>query len=101
MKLRWAYAALLSLALTANAAAPAAQVQTLPDFAAIVEANKGAVVNITASSAAKPAAAPELPEEFRNSPFGEFFRRYGVPQPTGASSKARCSAPTKRRTSPL
>ena len=72
MKLRWAYAALLSLALTANAAAPAAQVQTLPDFAAIVEANKGAVVNITASSAAKPAAAPELPEE---------FRRYGVPQP--------------------
>jgi serine protease Do len=92
MKARLAYAALLALALVGtgagltqlpqvNAAAPAAQVQTLPDFAAIVDANKGAVVNITASSAAKPAATPELPEEFRNSPFGEFFRRYGVPQP--------------------
>ncbi len=50
-------------------AAPAA-VQTLPDFAAIAEANKGAVVNITASSAPKPgASAPEglenLPEELR------------------------------------
>jgi serine protease Do len=56
-------------------------VQTLPDFAAIVEANKGAVVNISTSSAAKPTAAPQLPEEFRNSPFGEFFRRFQIPQP--------------------
>ncbi|HWM42899.1 MAG TPA: Do family serine endopeptidase, partial [Burkholderiales bacterium] len=63
---------------TSHAAIPApAAVQTLPDFAAIVEANKAAVVNITASSAAKPtAAAPELPEEFRNGPYGEFFRRF-------------------------
>ena len=60
--------------------APAA-VQTLPDFAAIVDANKAAVVNITASSAAKPtAAAPELPEEFRNGPYGEFFRRFQIPE---------------------
>ncbi len=73
MKLRWAYAALLSLALTANAAAPVAQVQTLPDFAAIVEANKGAVVNITASAARNPASAsPEIPEEL--------LRRFGIPQ---------------------
>ena len=73
MKLRWAYAALLSLALTANAAAPAAQVQTLPNFAAIVEANKGAVVNITASAARNPASAsPEIPEEL--------LRRFGIPQ---------------------
>ena len=41
-----------------------------PDFAAIAEANKGAVVNITSSSAPKPgASAPEglenLPEELR------------------------------------
>jgi serine protease Do len=64
------------------AAQPASQasVQTLPDFAAIVEANKDAVVNISTSSAAK-APAPELPEEFRNSPFGEFFRRFQIPQP--------------------
>ena len=65
-----------------HAAIPApAAVQTLPDFAAIVEANKAAVVNITASTEAKPAAAaPELPEEFRNSPYGEFFRRFQIPE---------------------
>jgi serine protease Do len=38
-------------------------------------------VNISTSSAAKPTAAPQLPEEFRNSPFGEFFRRFQIPQP--------------------
>ena len=93
MKARMVYAAMLALALVGtsvvvsqlpqvNAAIPEKATQTLPDFAAIVEANKGAVVNITATSAAKPtAAAPELPEEFRNSPFGEFFRRFQVPQP--------------------
>ncbi|HWV92269.1 MAG TPA: peptidase, partial [Burkholderiales bacterium] len=45
----------------ARAASPAAAaVQTLPDFAAIAEANKAAVVNITSSAAAKPGAnAPE------------------------------------------
>jgi serine protease Do len=58
-------------AASAAAAPPAAAaVQTLPDFAAIAEANKGAVVNITSSSAPKPgASAPEglenLPEELR------------------------------------
>ena len=97
MKAKVAYVAVLALAVvaasagvsqlkfphaSAQTAAVQSSVQTLPDFAAIVEANKGAVVNITASSAAKPAAAaPELPEEFRNSPFGEFFRRYQGPQP--------------------
>src|SRR5688572_14299525 len=61
-----------------------AAVQTLPDFAAIVERNKAAVVNITSSVNAKPGAraeVPELPEEFRNGPFGEFFRRFQTPQP--------------------
>jgi hypothetical protein len=53
MQVKWAYAALLALALTAgNAAVPAAQVQTLPDFAAIVEANKAAVVNIMSAASA-------------------------------------------------
>jgi serine protease Do len=58
-------------AASATAAPPAAAaVQTLPDFAAIAEANKGAVVNITSSSAPKPGASvPEglenLPEELR------------------------------------
>ena len=99
MKARMVFAVLFALAVAgtslglehvslqvshANAAAtgatqPAA-VLALPDFPAIVEANKGAVVNITASSDAKAVAAPELPEEFQNSPFGEFFRRFQVPQ---------------------
>src|SRR5688572_33351277 len=56
-------------AATAATAAPAS-VQTLPDFAAIAEANKGAVVNITSTATPKAGAgAPEglenLPEEFR------------------------------------
>ena len=45
----------------AIAAAPAA-VQTLPDFAAIAEANKGAVVNITASAVSE---NPEVPDALR------------------------------------
>src|SRR5262245_48820183 len=97
MKAKVVYVAVLALAVvgasaglsqlkfppaSAQTAAVQPSVQTLPDFAAILEANRGAVVNITASSAAKPtAAAPELPEEFRNSPFGEFFRRFQTPQP--------------------
>jgi serine protease Do len=56
-------------------------VQTLPDFAAIVEANKAAVVNITASATPKPAARQEIPEQFQGTPFEEFFRRFQVPQP--------------------
>jgi serine protease Do len=57
-------------------------VQTLPDFAAIAEANKGAVVNITALAGQKPAAAaPRVPEELEGTPFGEFFRRFQIPQP--------------------
>ena len=98
MKARMLYASALVLALVGagagvsqlpdvKAAASAAavqtqaQTQTLPDFAAIVEANKGAVVNITASASRKPAAAPQIPDELEGTPFGEFFRRFGVPQP--------------------
>ena len=49
----------------------------LPDIATLVEQYGPAVVNIKVSSVAK--AAAELPEELKNSPFGEFFRRFGVP----------------------
>jgi serine protease Do len=90
MKARLAYVALLALAVVGtsigvseiphvSAATQTAQTQTLPDFAAIAEANKGAVVNITASSAARPAATPRIPPELEGSPFGEFFRRFGAP----------------------
>jgi serine protease Do len=60
----------------AQSTAAQSAVQTLPDFAAIVDANKAAVVNITAASAAKPSAEAQVPEEFRGTPFGEFFRRF-------------------------
>ncbi len=60
----------------------------LPDIATLVEQNGPAVVNIKVTSTAK-AAAIELPDELKNSPFGEFFRRFGVPgQPSqGAPSR--------------
>ena len=66
-------------------ASQSAAVQTLPDFAALAEANKGAVVNITALAGPQPAAAapnaPRMPEEFAGTPFGEYFRRFQPPQP--------------------
>jgi len=65
----------------ASSPATAVQTQTLPDFAAIAEANKGAVVNITVTERAKPSAQPQVPEELQGTPFGEFFRRYGTPGP--------------------
>ncbi|HEX5128645.1 MAG TPA: DegQ family serine endoprotease [Usitatibacter sp.] len=63
----------------AQAGTGTAQVQTLPDFAAIAEANKGAVVNITAVALPKPTAAPQIPPELEGTPFGEFFRHFGAP----------------------
>ena len=59
----------------------------LPDIATLVEQYGPAVVNIKVSSAAK--AVADLPDELKNSPFGEFFRRFGVPgqQSPGAPSR--------------
>ena len=51
----------------ATAAPAAAATQTLPDFAAIAEANKGAVVNISTSAAPKPGAG-EMPEGLEDLP---------------------------------
>jgi serine protease Do len=77
MKAKMVYVAVLALAVVGiqvpQVNAQSAAVQTLPDFAAIVEANKGAVVNIATSSAARPGSTPQLPDEF--------FRRFQIPQP--------------------
>jgi serine protease Do len=91
MKARVVYVALLAIALVGTSlgvaqisqgnAAPAGSApvatQTLPDFAAIAEANKGAVVNITSSQAARAASPtpniPNIPEEL--------LRRFQIPQP--------------------
>jgi serine protease Do len=97
MKAKLAFAGLLSAALAAggywvgaiqvppsHAATPqavapqavqGAAVQTLPDFTAIVEANKTAVVNITATGKAEAAANP-LEGLDEDSPLYEFFRRF-------------------------
>ena len=56
-------------------AAAAAQ----PDFASIVQANGGAVVNIRASSA--PKSPSRGPGPRGHDPFFEFFRHFQIPEP--------------------
>ena len=56
----------------------------LPDFSAVVEANKAAVVNITATQSARRTAGragPGLPEGLQDHPLFEFFRRFEMPMP--------------------
>ena len=60
-------------------ATPAA-VQTLPDFSSIVEANRGAVVNITVTENEKTSAQTPFPD-FGNDPFSQFFRHFQIPAP--------------------
>ena len=73
----------------AHAGTPAAQqapratpaaVQTLPDFSSIVEANRGAVVNITVTENQKTSAQTPFPD-FGNDPFSQFFRHFQIPAP--------------------
>jgi serine protease Do len=67
-----------------GAQAAGAPVQSLPDFAAIAEANKGAVVNIRATvSAPKPQAFggrgnDQGDDEQDDNPLNEFLRRFGM-----------------------
>jgi serine protease Do len=68
-----------------------APVQPLPDFAAIVDANKAAVVNITATTLKASAQGDEeegAPQQFQspfgggpNDPFEQFFRHFQGPTP--------------------
>ena len=69
---RSSYFAVPTLAAEAQAAEPA---RSLPDFASIVESNKGAVVNITALLVQEEEGATP------NDPLFEFFRRFQIPQP--------------------
>jgi serine protease Do len=74
---------------TGSTAAPAAQSQTvpttpvtpstvtsLPDFSPLVEKSGPAVVNVSVVQQAQPTAGAG-PED----PFGDFFRRFGIPSP--------------------
>ena len=63
------------------AAQPARQI--LPDFAAIVEANGKAVVNITATKSAQVAARSPSGGMDESNPLYEFFRRHNIPLPQG------------------
>ncbi|MBU1237657.1 MAG: DegQ family serine endoprotease [Gammaproteobacteria bacterium] len=54
----------------------------LPDFSAIVESQGPAVVNISTSGTTR-TAAMEFPGFDPDGPFGEFFKRFGVPGPNG------------------
>ena len=56
------------------------QVQTLPDFAAIVEANKDAVVNIISMRKLAQSAASPFPG-LEEGPLSEFFRGFQLPMP--------------------
>jgi serine protease Do len=68
----------------ASAAAPAAPAMlSVPDFASIVEANKGAVVNITATRNAPAPMAGAGDEDDENNPLFEFFRRFQGQGPQG------------------
>jgi len=65
----------------AAAAAAAAPVQAMPDFSAIVEANKSSVVNITVSATEKTAAVSPFPDAGGDDPFSQFFRHFQIPAP--------------------
>ncbi|HTY02292.1 MAG TPA: DegQ family serine endoprotease [Rhodocyclaceae bacterium] len=57
--------------------APAATV-SLPDFSTIAAQEGPAVVNISVSGTSK-AGIAEMPDFDPNGPFGEFFKRFGIP----------------------
>jgi serine protease Do len=59
----------------------------LPDFSEIAATQGRAVVNISVSGTVK-TSAPGLPEFDMNSPFGEFFRRFGIPNPNGPHGRS-------------
>ena len=66
--------------------AQGAPTQTLPDFAAIVEANKGAVVNITSTMRRTAMQQQQNPfsqgdDDDEDNPFNQFFRRFQQPMP--------------------
>jgi serine protease Do len=69
---------MLLLSLAVAAATPATPVRPLPDFAALVDANGPAVVNISTTQAIKRPVVPgaEMPEAPDGGPFNDFLHRY-------------------------
>ncbi|MEZ5474541.1 MAG: DegQ family serine endoprotease [Steroidobacteraceae bacterium] len=59
-------------------AAPSVTAQALPDFAGLVERYGPAVVNVQVVEKRRTVQIPGMDED---NPFGEFFRRFGMPMP--------------------
>ena len=77
-----------SASLAPVAASTGVASRPLTDIATLVEQNGPAVVNIKVSQMAK-TPVQALPEELKNSPFGEFFRRFAPQGPQGPGTLAR------------
>ena len=64
-------------------AAPGSTARALPDFAGLVERYGRAVVNVQVVEKRQTVQMPGMDED---GPFGEFFRRFGMPMPRGENS---------------
>ena len=62
-------------------AAPAPTLVKLPNFTSIVDANRGAVVNITVTENEPTSMQSPFPDFGGNDPFSQFFRQFQVPVP--------------------
>ncbi|HUJ86974.1 MAG TPA: DegQ family serine endoprotease [Burkholderiales bacterium] len=62
------------------AQAPAPAMVQLPNFTSIVDANRGAVVNITVTENEKTSAQSPFPDFGGDDPFSQFFRQFKIPQ---------------------
>ena len=62
------------------AVAPAPAMVQLPNFTSIVDANRGAVVNITVTENQKTSTQSPFPDFGGNDPFSQFFRQFKIPQ---------------------
>src|SRR5688572_22249419 len=89
------FGALLSIGLAAQAQAPQAPAQVLPDFADLVERYGPAVVNINTRTRGR--GQQQLPGLSEDDPFFEFFRRF-MPdqQPPGRRGQPRDGPQTPR-----
>ncbi len=77
---------------SAPQAPSAAMRHGLPDFSALVKAQGPTVVNVTVKKNGPEMVAGQVPFD-QNGPFGEFFRRFGVPVPPGAGEQGEPGTP--------
>jgi serine protease Do len=63
-----------------KAQAPAPAMVQLPNFTSIVDANRGAVVNITVTEKQTASQQSPFPDFGGNDPFSQFFRQFQIPQ---------------------